>query len=278
MENNSTIFYTTAQVTEMVELSDQNVRKYVRLLEDRNYEVTKDEHNRRLFSGEDIAVLRELIKLAKQPGYTLETAADHLASKATGNVVQSNSRVPVVESNNEFTQLLTSVVDKMQEMQNDHQELREKMDLLLNKLDETSVALENSNQRRESDDSEVDAETDQSEASQEERVEEKSSDEETPNVEESDTEKSVETDDDSVEETEEKTEEAYADEETQTVEKFESHKRENESSIDMSTYENKTPESSTYNGEDPVEPAEETPEQVEEKGAFGKFLDFLRGK
>lgn len=272
MENNSTIFYTTAQVTEMVELSDQNVRKYVRLLEDRNYEVTKDEHNRRLFSGEDIAVLRELIKLAKQPGYTLETAADHIASKASGNVVQSNSRVPVVETNNEVTQLLTSVVDKMQEMQNDHQELREKMDQLLSKLDETSVALENSNQLREMNDSKVDAEVEEGEFSHEEESEEKTSNEEETGAEES-----ADTDEDKTEETEEKeeTEESQLEdptgEDAQTVEKFEAHKRENERSIDMSSYENEKPESLSDNGE-------ATSEQVEEKGAFAKFLDFLRGK
>ncbi|MFC3900012.1 MerR family transcriptional regulator [Aliicoccus persicus] len=271
MENNSTIFFTTAQVTEMVELSDQNVRKYVRLLEDRNYEVTKDEHNRRLFSGEDIAVLRELIKLAKQPGYTLETAADHIASKATGDVVQSNSRVPVVETNNEVTQLLTSVVDKMQEMQNDHQELREKMDQLLSKLDETSVALENNNQLRETNDSKVGAEVEE-EVSQEEE-----SEEETSNEEEKDAEEPVDTDEVKTDETEEKedTEESQSEdptgEEAQTVEKFEAHKRENERSVDMSSYENEKPESSSDNGG-------ATSEQVEEKGAFSKFLDFLRGK
>lgn len=78
-ELNQAVYYTTAQVTELVDLSDQNVRKYVRLLEDRKYEVAKDEHNRRLFSANDVLILRELIKKAKKPGYTLESAADETA-------------------------------------------------------------------------------------------------------------------------------------------------------------------------------------------------------
>ncbi|HIW37526.1 MAG TPA: hypothetical protein H9885_00720 [Candidatus Jeotgalicoccus stercoravium] len=75
-QSQNVIYYTTAQVTELVELSDQNVRKYVRMLEDRDYEVAKDEHNRRLFSKKDVKVLQEMIKIAKSPGNTLESAAD----------------------------------------------------------------------------------------------------------------------------------------------------------------------------------------------------------
>lgn len=272
MENNSTLFYTTAQVTEMVELSDQNVRKYVRLLEDRGYEVAKDEHNRRLFSGEDISVLRELIKLSKQPGYTLETAADQLASNANGGTVPT-VRMTAVDSSNEFTQLLTSVVDKMQEMQNDQNELKEKMEQLLSKLDETSMALENSahiedvnesekNTDEESDkleaseDSESDVEVTEAAKSEEESVEAAKSDEETL--------------DEAHEVDEAVTEETVTEDKEQhvpSVEKFEAEKRENESSIDMSTYQEKTPVETT-----------EAVEEIEEKGAFSKFLDFLRGK
>lgn len=266
MENNSTLFYTTAQVTEMVELSDQNVRKYVRLLEDRGYEVAKDEHNRRLFSGEDISVLRELIKLSKQPGYTLETAADQLASNANGGTVPT-VRMTAVDSSNEFTQLLTSVVDKMQEMQNDQNELKEKMEQLLSKLDETSMALENSahiedvNESEKSADEESDKlEVDEDSESDVEVTEAAKSDEETLEADKSD----EETLDEAVKE-----ETVIEDKEQHvpSVEKFEAEKRENESSIDMSTYQEKTPVETT-----------EAVEEIEEKGAFSKFLDFLRGK
>lgn len=305
MENNSTFFYTTAQVTEMVELSDQNVRKYVRLLEDRNYEVAKDEHNRRLFSGEDVAVLRELIKLAKQPGYTLETAADQLASNATGGqVVNANSRVPSVETSNEFTQLLTSVVDKMQEMQNDQNELKEKMDLLLSKLDETSMALENSahiqnvgdNDEKSEDglsaeeaadaDAELKDENSvgsvelESEAEVSGVASETESRKEKDSVENSDadtledkdlteevdqsTEEEVKTEKVEQPEEEIKTEEAYTQDET-SAQKFEAEKRENETRIDMSEYQKTTSEDSSE-------------QEAQQKSVWGRFVDFISGK
>ena len=83
------VYYSTAQVTDMVELSDQNVRKYFRMLEERGYEVTRDEYQRRLFSQNDVLILQEMIKISKEPGYTLELAADEVLKQAY-DIIEKN--------------------------------------------------------------------------------------------------------------------------------------------------------------------------------------------
>lgn len=273
METKSTIFYTTAQVTEMVELSDQNVRKYVRLLEDRNYEVAKDEHNRRLFSGDDVEILRELIKLAKQPGYTLETAADQLVNHEPGNIVTAQSRMPALASGNEFTELLTSVVERMDDMRHEQKELKEKMDLLISKLEQTSSTFEKSmithaDKNEDSESPVKTAETD-SEGSEADPVvgevdaayEEKAEAVETA-AEETVENNSTEPEPEDVNETE-----VNSVENSDESQMFEADKRQNEKRIDMTAYESNAPEQQSQ---------EEAAQ--EEKGAFSRFLNFLKGK
>ena len=114
-QSQNVIYYTTAQVTELVELSDQNVRKYVRMLEDRDYEVAKDEHNRRLFSKKDVKVLQEMIKIAKSPGNTLESAADEIIENIGSfedDVVNQANQVTKI-SDSEISRLLALVLEKL---------------------------------------------------------------------------------------------------------------------------------------------------------------------
>src|SRR5699024_12760031 len=100
-----------------VERTDKNVCKYVRRLEERKYEVAKYEHNRRLFSQEDITVLKEFIKLAKQPGYTLETAADEIIVKVPHIVSEKGEKTPVNVTNNEINRMIRAVTDKLDDIQ-----------------------------------------------------------------------------------------------------------------------------------------------------------------
>ncbi|MFC3419421.1 hypothetical protein ACFOLA_08050 [Salinicoccus hispanicus] len=135
-EMNQTVYYTTAQMKDKVELSDQNVRKYVRLLEDRDYEVAKDEHNRRLFSQGDVAVMKEFIRLAKQPGYTLETAADEIIEKVPDIVTEKSQNIPASVTNNDINHMLGVVMDKLETMQQENRELKDNVHRLVEKLDE----------------------------------------------------------------------------------------------------------------------------------------------
>ena len=135
-EMNQAIYYTTAQVKDKVELSDQNVRKYVRLLEDRKYEVAKDEHNRRLFSQGDVEVLKAFIKLAKQPGYTLETAADEIIEEVPSIVTETSQNVHANVTNSDINQMLGVVMDKLEAMQQENRELKNNVHRLVEKLDE----------------------------------------------------------------------------------------------------------------------------------------------
>lgn len=134
-ELNQSVFYTTAQVTELVELSDQNVRKYVRLLEDREYEVAKDEHNRRLFSANDILVLRELIKKAKKPGYTLESAADEIMEEV-GEIISGDSRyVTPNNENNEIREMFSHVISRLDAIQEENRDLKHNIRNLVERLE-----------------------------------------------------------------------------------------------------------------------------------------------
>lgn len=135
-QSQNVIYYTTAQVTDMVELSDQNVRKYVRLLEDRKYEVAKDEHNRRLFSKKDVSVLQEMIKIAKSPGNTLDSAADEIIENLDGfEEVPSENQVSKM-SDNDVSKLLELVIEKLDEIQNENKELKSNISTLVHRLEE----------------------------------------------------------------------------------------------------------------------------------------------
>src|SRR5699024_1931452 len=128
MATNTPIYYSTAQVTDMVELSDQNVRKYFRMLEERGYEVTRDEYQRRLFSKADVHVLQEMIKVSKEPGFTLELAADEVIEK---NKEETNNNA----SNDDVLKALRLVVDKLEEMRQENIELHQNIKTLVTRLD-----------------------------------------------------------------------------------------------------------------------------------------------
>lgn len=134
-ELNQSVYYTTAQVTELVELSDQNVRKYVRLLEDRKYEVAKDEHNRRLFSANDVLVLRELIKKAKKPGYTLESAADEIMGEVDEIISGASHKMMPANDNNEIREMFTHVISRLDEIQEENRDLKDNIRNLVERLE-----------------------------------------------------------------------------------------------------------------------------------------------
>ena len=135
-QSQNVIYYTTAQVTDMVELSDQNVRKYVRLLEDRNYEVAKDEHNRRLFSKKDVNVLQEMIRIAKSPGNTLDSAADEIIENMD-NFEENEAENQVSKmSDNDVSRLLALVLEKLEDIQLENKELKTNISTLVHRLEE----------------------------------------------------------------------------------------------------------------------------------------------
>lgn len=138
-QSQNLIYYTTAQVTDMVELSDQNVRKYVRLLEDREYEVAKDEHNRRLFSKKDVSILQEMIKVAKSPGNTLDSAADEIILNM-GDFEEPDHENQVAKmSDNDVSRMLVLVLEKLEEIQNENKELKTNIGTLVKRLEDYDI-------------------------------------------------------------------------------------------------------------------------------------------
>lgn len=258
-ETNHAVYYTTAQVKDVVELSDQNVRKYVRLLEDRKYEVAKDEHNRRLFSQEDIAVLKEFIKLAKQSGYTMETAADEIIEKVPHIVSEKEESTPASATNNDINRMLGAVMEKLDMMQHENRELKHNVNHLVERLEAYSkynepLSLEYRNSSEASvtavgteDNTSVQSETDMSEDVMSEEVVDESNND-VPEFQEMNREK------DTVEE------ETKADEESKT------------SNIDMSSYED-----SNDDGDTSVEaPSEQSKEKEETGGYFSKLFSIFK--
>ncbi|WP_052255424.1 hypothetical protein [Salinicoccus sp. YB14-2] len=135
-ELNQAVYYTTAQVTELVDLSDQNVRKYVRLLEDRKYEVAKDEHNRRLFSANDVLILRELITKAKKPGHTLESAADEIVNEIGEIISASGHGVSTTSSDNDIKEMFSHVIERLDAIQDENKDLKDNIRNLVERLEQ----------------------------------------------------------------------------------------------------------------------------------------------
>ncbi|CAD2072421.1 hypothetical protein [Phocicoccus pinnipedialis] len=137
MSQQNQIYYTTAQVTDMVELSDQNVRKYVRMLEERGYDVAKDEHQRRLFSQNDVSVLNEMIRTSKTPGFTLELAADEIMKNL--DEIVSKNEIDTDDNrgtNEDILKVLEKVLVKLDEMRQENIVLRENVSHLVSRLEE----------------------------------------------------------------------------------------------------------------------------------------------
>lgn len=300
-QSQNVIYYTTAQVTDMVELSDQNVRKYVRLLEDRNYEVAKDEHNRRLFSKKDVSALQEMIKIAKSPGNTLDSAADEIIENQDDFEETPSENQVSKMSDNDVSRLLALVLEKLDEIQNENKELKSNISTLVHRLEEYDLkALEyNPDEKVETSLAEEAYETEESfQVTEEESREADTAVFETGTVEEeiTETEEEAITPETSVEEITveapaeepaiEETIEESAEEvpEESTVETIENQdeaveqKEENTGTIDLSTQEEKVEETVSVSSEE-LNNDETAKQQIEEpkKGFFGKLASMFKG-
>ena len=281
-QSQNVIYYTTAQVTDMVELSDQNVRKYVRLLEDRNYEVAKDEHNRRLFSKKDVNVLQKMIKIAKSPGNTLDSAADEIIENMDDFEETPSENQVSKMSDNDVSRLLALVLEKLDEIQNENKELKSNISTLVHRLEEydlqaleynpvekveTSIAEETYEQEETTETAEDDTAAD---AGMEETV--------TPET----TEEEIVVETPAEEESEETVEETPAEEEeTAEVESSEEPgetKGQNTGTIDLNAQEEKAEENVTASV-DELNTDEVAKQQIEEpkKGFFGKLASMFKG-
>lgn len=309
-QSQNVIYYTTAQVTDMVELSDQNVRKYVRLLEDRNYEVAKDEHNRRLFSKKDVSALQEMIKIAKSPGNTLDSAADEIIENQDDFEETPSENQISQMPDNDVSRLLALVLEKLDEIQNENKELKSNISTLVHRLEEYDLkALEyNPDEKVETSLAEETYETGESfQVTEEESGEADTAVFETGTVEEEITETEEETItpetsveeitveapaeepaiEETIEEIGEEAPEESATEESATAETIENQdkaleaveqKEENTGTIDLSTQEEKVEETVSVSS-DELNNEETAKQQIEEpkKGFFGKLASMFKG-
>ena len=269
-QSQNVIYYTTAQVTDMVELSDQNVRKYVRLLEDRNYEVAKDEHNRRLFSKKDVSVLQEMIKIAKSPGNTLDSAADEIIENMDDFEEMPSENQISKMSDSDVSRLLALVLEKLDEIQNENKELKSNISTLVHRLEEYDLkALEyNPVEKVETSIAEDTTEDASEETGMEETVTPETTEEEIV------VEKPAEEAEEAVAE-EDAAEEETAVETEETAEKSVETEKQNTGTIDLSAQEEKV----TSEPAEEVNTEDTAKQQIEEpkKGFFGKLASMFKG-
>lgn len=300
-QSQNVIYYTTAQVTDMVELSDQNVRKYVRLLEDRNYEVAKDEHNRRLFSKKDVSVLQEMIKIAKSPGNTLDSAADEIIENMDDfEETKSENQVSKM-SDNDVSRLLALVLEKLDEIQNENKELKSNISTLVHRLEEydrnaleynpvekvETFLAEEAYESEESPQTEEDAdETVQAEETKADKTSDEAGMEETvtPETTEEEIVAEAPAEEESPNAGEENIEEEYAEAETEELDTEETETAEtpaeqNTGTIDLSAEEEKAVENVSAASEELDNSNETAKQQIEEpkKGFFGKLASMFKG-
>lgn len=300
-QSQNAIYYTTAQVTDMVELSDQNVRKYVRLLEDRNYEVAKDEHNRRLFSKKDVSVLQEMIKIAKSPGNTLDSAADEIIENMDDfEETKSENQVSKM-SDNDVSRLLALVLEKLDEIQNENKELKSNISTLVHRLEEydrnaleynpvekvetflaeEAYESEKSPQTEEDTDETVQAEETKADETSDEAVMEETV---TPETTEEEIVAEASAEEESRNAGEENIEEESAEAETEELDTEETETAEtpaeqNTGTIDLSAEEEKAEENVSAASEELDNSNETAKQQIEEpkKGFFGKLASMFKG-
>lgn len=300
-QSQNAIYYTTAQVTDMVELSDQNVRKYVRLLEDRNYEVAKDEHNRRLFSKKDVSVLQEMIKIAKSPGNTLDSAADEIIENMDDfEETKSENQVSKM-SDNDVSRLLALVLEKLDEIQNENKELKSNISTLVHRLEEydrnaleynpvekvetflaeEAYESEKSPQTEEDTDETVQAEETKADETSDEAVMEETV---TPETTEEEIVAEAPAEEESRNAGEENIEEESAEAETEELDTEETETAEtpaeqNTGTIDLSAEEEKAEENVSAASEELDNSNETAKQQIEEpkKGFFGKLASMFKG-
>lgn len=288
-QSQNVIYYTTAQVTDMVELSDQNVRKYVRLLEDRNYEVAKDEHNRRLFSKKDVSVLQEMIKIAKSPGNTLDSAADEIIENMDDfEETKSENQVSKM-SDNDVSRLLALVLEKLDEIQNENKELKSNISTLVHRLEEYDRnALEyNPDEKVETFLAEEAYESEESPQTEEEadetvQAEETKADETSDEAGMEETVTPETTEEEIVAEApaEEESAEAETEElDTEETETAETPAEQNTGTIDLSAEEESAEENVSAASEELDNSNETAKQQIEEpkKGFFGKLASMFKG-
>lgn len=295
-QSQNAIYYTTAQVTDMVELSDQNVRKYVRLLEDRNYEVAKDEHNRRLFSKKDVSVLQEMIKIAKSPGNTLDSAADEIIENMDDfEETKSENQVSKM-SDNDVSRLLALVLEKLDEIQNENKELKSNISTLVHRLEEydrnaleynpvekvETFLAEEAYESEESPQTEEDAdETVQAEETKADETSDEAGMEETvtPETTEEDIVAEAPAEEESPNAGEESAEAETKELDTEETETAETPAEQNTGTIDLSAEQEKAVENVSAASEELDNSNETAKQQIEEpkKGFFGKLASMFKG-
>src|SRR5699024_1282691 len=107
------------------------------MLEDRDYEVAKDEHNRRLFSKKDVKVLQEMIKIAECQGKKVESVADEIIKDKECYVDNINNEADHVKkvSDYEISILVALEHEKLDKIQKDNKEHKTNKNSLVHRLE-----------------------------------------------------------------------------------------------------------------------------------------------
>lgn len=83
------LYYSITEVSEMFELNASTLRFW-----EKEFDIlkpTKNKKGNRLFTQKDIDLLRKIVELVKQKGYTIQGAKDQLKNKSTQKKLDNNN-------------------------------------------------------------------------------------------------------------------------------------------------------------------------------------------
>ena len=90
-EETQKLYYSITEVSEMFELNASTLRFW-----EKEFDVlkpTKNKKGNRLFTQKDIDLLRKIVELVKQKGFTIQGAKEQLKNKSKPKNIDNNSEV-----------------------------------------------------------------------------------------------------------------------------------------------------------------------------------------
>ena len=135
--------YSPKEVAALLDVGDSTLRKWCLAIEEEGFLFSRTDKNRRVFFDRDIVLFKEFKNLVQVQFLSMKNASMIVVSKHEGNAFeQKNTKNAVLDnrSNN----------DKIEQMANDIEQLKDLNKQLLNKLDEQQKYIEERLNKRDS--------------------------------------------------------------------------------------------------------------------------------
>lgn len=91
-EETQKLYYSISEVSEMFEINASTIRFW-----EKEFEVlkpTKNKKGNRLFTQKDIDLIKQIVELVKQQGFTIQGAKEQLKSKSSKKIIAPSIGIP----------------------------------------------------------------------------------------------------------------------------------------------------------------------------------------